>query len=124
MAFNWDWSYVRPRRLINNYSETQLGNWGIGYAVKENNSGGGMYWHSLNFSSGDGNSVVVIQQQLNKALDYWRSQGHPACPATNLNPDGVIGTKSDQAIRFYQGVMGLTVDGILGSGTWGLLRNE
>ncbi|GAA2442145.1 peptidoglycan-binding protein [Streptomyces macrosporus] len=36
--------------------------------------------------------------------------------------DGLFGTNTDTAVRDYQRTRGLTVDGIVGSGTWGALQ--
>lgn len=125
MAFNWDWAAVRPHQALPNGGYT-IGNWGVPTGATRDvwTGTGGTNWYSYNNMNGAGNSVIVIQQQLNKALNYWRDQGHPTVPAANLTVDGVLGAKSDRAIRFYQGVYALQVDGIIGSATWGLLKGE
>lgn len=37
--------------------------------------------------------------------------------------DGDFGSGTDQAVRDYQSSHALTVDGIVGSGTWGALQS-
>lgn len=58
-------------------------------------------------SSGD--SVKKLQEELNK-------NGY------NLSVDGQFGSKTQSAVQSYQKSKGLTVDGIVGTNTWGALN--
>lgn len=55
-----------------------------------------------------GNDVKELQKILNQ-------NGY------NLTEDGIFGTKTDSAVRDYQKKNGLSVDGIVGTNTWGAL---
>ena len=59
-----------------------------------------------------GPNVVVIQVELNRI-----SQNYPAIP--KLSPvDGIFGSKTEAAVRKFQEIFGLAVDGIVGKATW------
>ena len=56
--------------------------------------------------------VVVLQTELNRI-----SQNYPAIP--KVNPvDGIFGSRTENAVRRFQEIFGLTPDGIVGPGTW------
>ena len=59
-----------------------------------------------------GEDVVTIQQQLMRIRENY--------PAIPLIPtiDGVFGSSTDSAIRTFQEIFDLTVDGIVGKATW------
>lgn len=57
-----------------------------------------------------GTQVWVLQQLLNRTVDY-----------TCGKADGIFGTKTLAAVRRYQEANGLTVDGIVGKNTWAKL---
>lgn len=58
-----------------------------------------------------GPNVIVIQQELNTI-----SRNYPAIP--KLAVDGVFGRATEIAVRAFQRIFGLTVDGIVGRNTW------
>ena len=58
-----------------------------------------------------GSDVLKIQEQLNAISDNY-----PLIP--KLTPDGVFGERTQEAVRTFQSVFGLTQDGIVGSRTW------
>lgn len=59
-----------------------------------------------------GPSVVTIQVALNRI-----SQSYPAIP--KISPvDGIFGTQTEAAVRKFQEVFNLQVDGIVGRATW------
>jgi len=59
-----------------------------------------------------GNDVVLIQSAINRI-----SQNYPAIPKI-LPVDGIFGEKTENAVREFQRVFNLTVDGIVGKATW------
>ncbi len=59
-----------------------------------------------------GNDVAFIQRRLNRiAVNY------PAIPKIS-SPDGIFGTETDNAVRKFQEIFGLSPDGIVGRATW------
>lgn len=58
-----------------------------------------------------GPNVIVIQQELNRI-----SQNYPAIPKVTV--DGIFGPATENAVRVFQRIFGLTVDGIVGRKTW------
>lgn len=59
-----------------------------------------------------GPSVVIIQTELNRI-----SQNYPAIP--KITPvDGIFGAQTEAAVRKFQEVFNLNVDGIVGPATW------
>ena len=63
-----------------------------------------------NGSSGE--YVVVLQTMLNRI-----SRNYPAIP--KINPvDGIFGPQTEQAVREFQRIFNLNVDGVVGRATW------
>ena len=58
-----------------------------------------------------GPNVIVVQQELNRI-----SQNYPAIPKVAV--DGIFGRATENAVRAFQRIFGLTVDGIVGRNTW------
>ncbi len=58
-----------------------------------------------------GSDVIKIQEQLNAI-----SNNYPLIP--KLTPDGIFGERTQEAVRTFQSVFGLTQDGIVGPRTW------
>lgn len=59
-----------------------------------------------------GPNVVIIQTELNRI-----SQNYPAIP--KVTPvDGIFGSRTEAAVRAFQGIFGLAQDGIVGKETW------
>lgn len=58
-----------------------------------------------------GNSVRTIQEQLNEI-----SNAYPRIP--KIAADGIFGDGTENAVRSFQEIFGLTPDGIVGFNTW------
>ncbi|MDY3249248.1 MAG: peptidoglycan-binding protein, partial [Candidatus Choladocola sp.] len=58
-----------------------------------------------------GQSVVKIQEQLNTI-----SNNYPLIP--KLTVDGIFGERTQQAVKTFQSIFGLTQDGVVGPRTW------
>ena len=59
-----------------------------------------------------GEEVVVLQTMLNRI-----GQNYPAIP--RISPvDGVFGSQTEEAVRKFQSIFGLSQDGVVGRGTW------
>jgi peptidoglycan hydrolase-like protein with peptidoglycan-binding domain len=65
-----------------------------------------------------GNSVFILQRRLNRI-----SANYPSIPKIPLE-DGVFGTETENAVKEFQRVFGLTVDGIVGDATWYEVREK
>lgn len=59
-----------------------------------------------------GPSVVVVQVELNRI-----SRNYPAIPKL-ASVDGIYGSRTEEAVRRFQEIFGLTADGIVGKATW------
>ena len=59
-----------------------------------------------------GPSVVVVQASINRI-----AQNYPAIPKIS-NVDGIYGEQTENSIRAFQQIFGLTPDGIVGPATW------
>lgn len=59
-----------------------------------------------------GDYVTVLQVMLNRV-----SQNYPAIPRIT-SPDGIFGNRTENAVKEFQRVFGLTDDGIVGKATW------
>ncbi len=70
------------------------------------------YPGTLLLQGSTGPEVVVIQSELNRI-----SQNYPAIPKVPA-ADGIFGPKTEAAVRKFQEIFNLNVDGIVGSATW------
>ncbi len=61
--------------------------------------------------------VRVAQIRLNRI-----SSNYPAIPKI-VRPDGIFGTDTEDAVRSFQEIFGLTPDGIIGPATWYTIQN-
>lgn len=59
-----------------------------------------------------GPNVVVVQVELNRI-----SRNYPAIPKL-ASVDGIFGSRTEEAVRRFQEIFGLTPDGIVGKATW------
>ena len=62
-----------------------------------------------------GPSVVTLQVMLNRI-----SQSYPAIPKIST-VDGIFGSRTEAAVRVFQEIFNLSVDGIVGRATWNAL---
>lgn len=75
--------------------------------VTEPPATGGTYMQWLNtIKAGASGTAVTILQGLLKSCGY------------SIQIDGAFGRQTDDAVRWYQGVHGLTIDGVVGPQTW------
>lgn len=58
------------------------------------------------------NDVLMLQRQLNRIR-----RNYPGIPAIS-NPDGIFGDQTLAAVRAFQRIFDLSVDGIVGKATW------
>ena len=65
-------------------------------------------YNQVSYGSSDKQTVTELQKLLNQ-------NGY------NLDEDGAFGAKTQAAVKDYQQKNGLSVDGIVGSNTWGAL---
>lgn len=68
--------------------------------------------------------VQVSQGSHGDAVRGVQSQLHSRGDGAAVNVDGVFGPITDEAIRGFQSLLGLTVDGIVGPATWSSLVNH
>ena len=73
--------------------------------------------YNLYIDSGDSDSVLALQKQLNK-WGYTDGYGRP------LAEDGIYGKNTYNAVIKYQRDNGLTEDGIVGDKTWGSMSDR
>ena len=59
-----------------------------------------------------GEDVRILQRQLNRIADNY-----PAIPRLSAI-DGYFGVETEEAVRAFQRIFNLTVDGIVGKATW------
>jgi peptidoglycan hydrolase-like protein with peptidoglycan-binding domain len=67
-------------------------------------------------SGSSGPDVEQVQIRLNRI-----SADYPAIPKIST-PDGVFGPETEEAVREFQGIFGLTADGVVGHATWYRIR--
>ncbi|MEA4988273.1 MAG: peptidoglycan-binding protein [Anaerovorax sp.] len=60
-----------------------------------------------------GQDVSVIQNELNRI-----SQNYPSIPKIVNDQPGIFGAETEAAVKQFQQIFNLTVDGIVGSATW------
>lgn len=59
-----------------------------------------------------GREVAIIQNELNRI-----AENYPAIPKI-ANVDGIFGANTEEAVKAFQKIFGLTSDGIVGTATW------
>ena len=59
-----------------------------------------------------GPNVVVVQVELNRI-----AQNYPAIPKLAI-VDGIFGSRTEESVKAFQRIFGLTPDGIVGKATW------
>src|SRR5215472_1252130 len=69
--------------------------------------------------------IIQVQQGSNgDAVRAVQSQVHSRGDGAQLVIDGIFGSLTNDAVRAFQSLLGLTVDGIVGPQTWNHLINE
>lgn len=63
-----------------------------------------------------GNNVIYIQQLLNRIRSIYPT-------IAQLTADGIFGSLTQSAVRTFQSLQGLSVDGVVGRVTWNTLNN-
>ena len=132
MAFNDNWNHVHPRRTVWSNSANRCIDegavyWGQGAArtTKDNAKSIGVCgrdeWHSGNNASGNGNAVKEIQKRLNKARNEAAKRGQ-AIFSPALTVDGVFGSATTAAAKWFQNRAGVTADGLVGLQTRNRLK--
>ena len=68
--------------------------------------------------------IVAVQQGSDgPAVEAVQSQIHGRGDGASIAIDGVFGSETDDAVRAFQTLLGLSVDGIVGEQTWNHLVN-
>lgn len=133
MVFSDNWNDVYPRSLdcgdgpagtscsyIGGYwGKKRTGNPRV--VDREGMAGGYGPWYSRNHSTG-GNAPKEIQRHLNDFIQHMLERYEQDTPSF-LTMDGILGTASDTAIKYFQRKHALTQDGIVGLATWTHLRD-
>lgn len=65
-----------------------------------------------------GNDVYILQRRLNRI-----SANYPSIPKIPIE-DGIFGNETENAVKEFQRVFGLQVDGIVGNATWYEVREK
>ncbi|MEA4988270.1 MAG: peptidoglycan-binding protein [Anaerovorax sp.] len=60
-----------------------------------------------------GQDVSIIQHELNRI-----SQNYPSIPKIVYDQPGIFGAETEAAVKQFQRIFNLTVDGVVGSSTW------
>jgi hypothetical protein len=68
--------------------------------------------------------IIPVQQGSNgDAVQAVQSQIHGRGDGAAIGIDGIFGAETDDAVRAFQTLLGLSVDGIVGEQTWNHLAN-